>query len=177
MQCEICQENPSSVYVTDLVHDDDTPHGELGTPNLQQICSSCAAELELPHGNLPGQDKAVLFKLLQRSAKKSRQGAGPACGTCGLTLNELRAQGRLGCSDCYGTFREHLEPLLLRMHQATAHQGRGPGVDEATLDLSQRIERLREAMDLAIREEDYEDAARLRDELDQLEGDQATPGA
>ena len=169
MQCEICQENPASVYVTDLVYDEDTAHGELGTPNLQQICSTCAAELELPHAKLPGQSKAVLFKLLQRTAEKSREAQGPSCGTCGQTVAELRAQGRLGCADCYVTFADHLEPLLLRMHQATAHTGRVPGLDEAALGLSVRIEQLKERMDLAIREEDYEDAARLRDELEQLE--------
>jgi len=169
MQCEICQENPASVYVTDLVYDEDTAHGELGTPNLQQICSTCAAELELPHAKLPGQSKAVLFKLLQRTAQKSRESQGPSCGTCGLTLAELRAQGRMGCPDCYGAFAEHLEPLLLRMHQATEHRGRVPGVDAEDLDRSQRIEELRERMDLAIREEHYEDAARLRDELEALD--------
>ncbi|MDF1799732.1 MAG: UvrB/UvrC motif-containing protein [Planctomycetota bacterium] len=169
MQCEICQENPSSVYVTDLVYDPETPHGALGTPNLQQICTSCAGELKLPHADLPGQDKAVLFKLLQKTAKKSQRTAGPTCKTCGMGLTEFRAQGRLGCADCYAVFGPHLAPLLLRMHQATEHTGRGPGVDQAELDRSQQLERLRERMDLAIREEDYENAARLRDELNQLE--------
>jgi protein arginine kinase activator len=173
MLCEICQENPASVYVTDLVYEEDAPHGELGTPNLQQICATCAAELELPHGQLPGQSKAVLFKLLQKTAKRSQKAAGPSCGTCGLGLQEFRAQGRLGCADCYAAFGPHLGPLLLRMHQATQHKGRVPGLDQASLDRAQRIEQLREQMDLAIREEDYEGAARLRDELGQLEA-QAT---
>ena len=169
MQCEICQENPSSVYVTDLVYDEETPHGELGTPNLQQICTSCAGELKLPHADLPGQDKAVLFKLLQKTAKKSQRAAGPSCKTCGMGLTEFRAQGRLGCADCYAVFGPHLAPLLLRMHQATEHTGRAPGTDAKEIELTVRIEKLRERMNVAIREEDYEDAAKLRDELTDLE--------
>jgi len=169
MQCEICQENPASVYVTDLTFGPEVPSGELGEIQTRSICSSCAAELNLPHAQSPGQNKAVLFKLLQKTARRSQKAAGPACGTCGMSLQEFRAQGRLGCSDCYTVFRGHLEPLLLRMHQASRHTGRGPGVAPAELDLTASISRLRERMELAIREEAYEDAARLRDELTQLE--------
>ena len=58
--------------------------------------------------------------------------------------------------------------MLLGMHQATRHVGRGPGTSRAESDLTEQISKLRERMDLAIREEDYEDAARLRDELTKL---------
>ena len=169
MQCEICQESPASVYVTDLSYDPEVPVGELGEIQTRSMCSSCAAELNLPHAQSPGQNKAVLFKLLQKTARRSQKAAGPACPTCQMSLQEFRAQGRLGCADCYGAFRAHLDPLLLRMHQASRHVGRGPGVAPAELDLTANITRLRERMDLAIREEAYEDAARLRDELTKLE--------
>jgi protein arginine kinase activator len=62
-------------------------------------------------------------------------------------------------------------PLFLRMHQATEHTGRAPGTDVAQVERTVRIEKLRERMDMAIREEEYEDAARLRDELTQLEAE------
>ena len=92
-----------------------------------------------------------------------------------MTLHEFRAQGRLGCQDCYTTFAQHLGPLLLRMHQATQHKGRSPGVDPAELELRQRTDALREAMEVAIREEDYEQAASLRDRLEALEREAQTP--
>ncbi|MFT6362073.1 MAG: protein arginine kinase activator [Planctomycetota bacterium] len=132
------------------------------------MCSSCAADLNLPHGQVPGDNKAMLFKLLQKTAKASKKSAGPAC-KCGMTLHELRAQGRLGCQECYDVFRPHLVPLFMRMHQATEHTGRAPGTDAKEVELSVRIEKLRESMNVAIREEDYEDAAKLRDELTALE--------
>ena len=173
MQCEICQEGPASVYVTDLTYDAEVPAGQLGKLHTRSICSNCAAELNLPHAQTPGQNKAVLFKLLQKTARRSKKAAGPACASCGMSLQEFRAQGRLGCAACYKIFRAHLEPLLLRMHQATQHTGRGPGVAPAELDLRERIAELQERMNVAIHEEAYEDAARLRDELEKLEA-QAT---
>jgi protein arginine kinase activator len=172
MQCELCQENQASVYVTDLTQAPDTPHGELGEVSLRHMCSSCAADLNLPHGQVPGQNKAMLFKLLQKTAKASQKPAGPAC-KCGMTLHELRAQGRLGCQECYEVFLPHLMPLFLRMHQATKHAGRAPGADPKEVELAVQIEKLREIMNLAIRDEDYENAARLRDELNTLESGKA----
>lgn len=168
MRCELCEENQASVYVTDLNPAAGTPHGELGEVTLRHMCSSCAADLNLPHGQVPGDNKAMLFKLLQKTAKASKKPVGPAC-KCGMTLHELRAQGRLGCQDCYDVFRPHLVPLFMRMHQATEHTGRAPGTDAKEIELTVRIEKLRERMNVAIREEDYEDAAKLRDELTDLE--------
>ena len=168
MRCELCEENQASVYVTDLIPAADTAHGELGEVTLRHMCSSCAADLNLPHGQVPGDNKAMLFKLLQKTAEASKKPVGPAC-KCGMTLHELRAQGRLGCQDCYEVFRPHLVPLFMRMHQATEHTGRAPGTDAKEIELSVRIEKLRERMNVAIREEDYEDAAKLRDELTDLE--------
>jgi protein arginine kinase activator len=168
MQCEICQENQASVYVTDLIAAPETPHGELGEVSLRHMCSSCAADLNLPHGQLPGQNKAMLFKLLQKTAKASKTPSGPSC-KCGMTLQELRTQGRLGCQECYQVFRPYLVPLFLRMHQATEHTGRAPGTDAKKVALTARMEKLRDLLGVAIRDEDYEDAARLRDELTQLE--------
>ncbi len=173
MQCEICHESPASVYVTDLEYESDVPHGTPGKIHTRSVCSSCATELNLPHAQAPGQNKAVLFKLLQKTAKRSKKATGPTCTSCGMSLQEFRAQGRLGCAACYKVFRVHLEPLLMRMHQANRHVGRGPGVGAAEVDLSERITRLQERMDLAIREEAYEDAARLRDELTLLEAERS----
>lgn len=168
MQCEVCQQGPASVYVTDLEYDAETPAGELGEIKTKSVCSSCAAHLGLPHATTPDQNKAVLFKLLQKTAQRSKKQTGLACEKCGLSLSDFRQAGRVGCAECYATFRQHLEPMLLGMHQATRHVGRGPGTSAAESDLTERITRLRERMDLAIREEDYEDAARLRDELTKL---------
>ena len=86
-----------------------------------------------------------------------------------MTLGEFRSKGRLGCAACYETFGRQLEPLFERVHNATRHVGRLPGTNEAHNQLRMRITDLRARLESAIREEAYEDAAQLRDELQALE--------
>jgi protein-arginine kinase activator protein McsA len=64
---------------------------------------------------------------LQQSARAQAQATSLACPDCGMTLAEFRSKGRLGCPRDYEIFREHLDPLIERIHNAKHHLGRGPG--------------------------------------------------
>ena len=88
-----------------------------------------------------------------------------------MTLAEFRQRGRMGCPKDYELFAPQLQELLERVHGATRHVGRRPGVDEGTLARMQRVTELRHALETAIREEAYESAARIRDELKTLQQD------
>jgi protein arginine kinase activator len=92
-----------------------------------------------------------------------------------MTLDEFRKKGRLGCAKDYEVFGAHIGDLLERVHGARTHVGRIPGSSEADLERMKRLVELRSRLDVAIREEAYESAARLRDELKALED--ARPGA
>jgi len=115
---------------------------------------------------------ADIWKLLQFSAQQVRQsGKTLTCPDCGMTLTELRRRGRLGCPKDYEVFREYLDELLERMHGATEHVGRVPGLAEGELERVRKISDLKHELGQAINEEAYERAARLRDELKTLEVD------
>jgi protein arginine kinase activator len=86
-----------------------------------------------------------------------------------MSLAEFRSKGRLGCPRDYEVFRAHLEPLLLRVHSAKEHRGRLPGNTEAVRSRTQQLTTLKAKLEAAIREEAYESAARLRDEIQELE--------
>jgi len=92
------------------------------------------------------------------------------CPTCKMTFREFRSGGRLGCSHCYIAFREHLVPLLENIHGETAHCGKFP--KRAPDDSQKRYQliKLRNDLRLAVAEESYEEAARLRDQIQSLEG-------
>jgi protein arginine kinase activator len=92
-----------------------------------------------------------------------------------MSLAEFRSKGRLGCPKDYEVFRAHLDPLLLRVHNASAHRGRLPGMDEGTRQRLQQLSDLRAKLEAAIREEAYESAARLRDEIQELEAQPRAP--
>ncbi len=89
------------------------------------------------------------------------------CPDCGLRFMDFRIQGRLGCPNDYQTFRDGLLPLLRRTHGATRHVGKMPSRRQA---VSPRLH-LRAELREAVAHEDYERAARLRDQLRQKDTD------
>ncbi len=159
------------------------PVAPIATYSEQHLCEVCAQTLDLPHA--PALQKAQLdiWKLLQITAKQTRRKGGPTCGGCGLQLEEFRRKGRLGCPQCYEAFAAHLGEVFERVHGARQHVGRLPGTDAQmpaapsdalALDREKRLVDLRQKLEIAIREEAYENAARLRDELRQLEEPRAS---
>jgi protein arginine kinase activator len=94
------------------------------------------------------------------------------CDNCGLTFAEFREDSLLGCPHCYRAFENQLGPLLERAHEGgTHHIGKVPhraGVGEQR---HMALQRLRRQLDDAVDAEDYELAARLRDDIKQMELD------
>jgi len=94
------------------------------------------------------------------------------CDFCGFTQTDFKKTGRFGCSQCYQVFRSGLDNLLEAMHRNTIHQGKVPEhfidstpANEPPLNISE----LHALLDEAVNVEDYEEAARLRDSIAQLE--------
>ncbi len=96
-----------------------------------------------------------------------------ACERCGTTFAQFREQSLLGCPQCYKDFEPQLSPLLERAHEGGSHHvGKVPrraGVGEAR---QAQLMRLRQRLEDAVTGEDYELAARLRDDIRQLEVDE-----
>lgn len=105
------------------------------------------------------------------------------CPACKTTFGEFKQHGLLGCAECYRVFENQLAPLLARAHQGgDRHRGKVPrrllGVEPAgeadqslVAELAERAKRLaalRNELDGAVKSEQYERAARLRDELKRL---------
>lgn len=177
MICQNCNKNAATVHVTEIV--DVAVEGSVpGEParrevQEQHLCEMCAQTTDLPHMPAAKKTMADIWKLLQLSAQQTRKRGGPACPDCGMTLDEFRKKGRLGCAKDYEVFKSHIGDLLERVHGARAHVGRVPGTTEAESLRSQRVNALKQQLEEAIRAEAYENAARLRDEikgLDQPDG-------
>jgi protein arginine kinase activator len=103
----------------------------------------------------------------------------PVCPDCGITLSEFKARGRFGCPRDYEVFAEHLDPLFERIHDAqpARHQGRLPQQPAGNGDLVQHrrmVADLRSRLDAAVADENYELAARIRDEINEVEGTRET---
>jgi len=173
--CDLCDKQPATVHVTEI-----TPAQPQATINDRDLCENCARSLELPSVPIVITKSAPeippeILKLLRQSAQKARADGSLACPQCGMSLAEFRSKGRFGCPKDYEVFRAHIEPLLLRVHNARGHRGRMPGMDEVSRQRLQHLSDLRTKLEAAIREEAYENAARLRDEIQELEANQKVP--
>jgi protein arginine kinase activator len=172
MICQNCLKNSASVHVTEIVEiTEGADDAQKRTVQEQHLCELCAQTMDLP--NMPAVKKSMteVWKLLQISAQQTRKKGGPVCSNCGMSLEEFRKKGRLGCAKDYEVFVNHIGELLERVHGARTHKGRIPASEPSTAAPTafDPVGTLRQRLEAAIREEAYESAARLRDEIKALE--------
>jgi protein arginine kinase activator len=100
--------------------------------------------------------------------EQSTSGVETKCPRCGFTQADFKKSGRLGCPECYKTFAEGLEGLLKTMHKGTRHTGKVPEALRESREQADRLKTLQKKLDKAVKEEDFEQAAHLRDEIKQI---------
>jgi len=175
MLCPSCNKNLATVHVYE-VEDFVGPGDSRNKLAIHHLCEVCAQGSGLATGmpgglmqTMAGSQLWNLMKGNQIKVQVTHQSGSPSltCSECGMTLLELQRKGRVGCERDYEVFAQYLGEVLARMHGANKHVGRLPGVDEAEATVQEHLSDLRRALELAIRKEDYERAADLRDELAQ----------
>lgn len=165
MQCDYC-DSTASVFFTQIVD---------GETKKSSLCEKCAVEHGVtdPKGFLIGHIHALGGKEESAKPETPVESAGEAsaaavCPGCGFAFDDLKKTGRLGCSECYQFFRSDIKHNLGGMHKGVSHHGRVPvGMLEA-FEKRQQLECLEQEMNEAVKTEDYEKAAALRDQLNQL---------
>ena len=85
------------------------------------------------------------------------------CPSCGFTSEDVRKTGRLGCGECYGVFAELLQDVLNDCQKGTRHAGKVPKSFRKL-----RKKRLQEDLAVAVKKEQFEEAARIEDELGKI---------
>lgn len=100
---------------------------------------------------------------------EAKQADTVSCPNCGITFREFREHGRFGCPLDYDVFREQLVPLLENIHSETEHTGKVPRNAPTGSRQHYELIRLRRELASAIEHEEYETAARLRDEIQAFE--------
>lgn len=166
MLCDICGKNPATVHLTEIVDDQ---------MNELHLCEECArqksSQMEQQFGLsdlLAG--IADFEKPAQAQKQQEAESVSLKCPNCGLTYAEFKKMGRLGCSECYAAFAKYLAPLIKRIHGSSMHFGKSP-LKSAAQSPREGIDlgALRQKLQKAIEAEAFEDAARLRDQIRQLE--------
>ena len=92
------------------------------------------------------------------------------CPNCGMTYDEFRKFGRLGCSHCYDAFKMHLGTLLKKVHGSNHHLGKTPTkIPQSEKKIIEDFHELKIQLEKAIQMEDFERAAEIRDKIRELE--------
>ena len=168
MLCQICGQHPATTHIKTIVN------GKLTQAHL---CAECAKKQG--YGNLFSDWGAGFGSLLSGLMGQPPAAAQtPRCPVCGASFEDIARSGKIGCAQCYQTFRGQLLPMIQRIHGAAQHKGKVPGgsalrvtdpnnqivaVEESPLDEKKRL--LQQAVDA----QDFERAAVLRDEIKEME--------
>ena len=171
MICEHCKQRHANVTVTQV---------QNGQKFERHYCEVCAQQFHPYQFGEVNEEPASLQQFISNwinffpaTAKKETTVAAAereklTCPTCGFSYRQFLKQGKFGCAHCYETFSAQLPMLLEKIQAGTKHVGfveESPSKEK----IEGKITKLREHMQRAVREENFEDAAKLRDEIRMLE--------
>lgn len=161
MLCDICGKNPATVHLTEII---DEQMNEL------HLCEECArqksAQMEQQFGL---SDLLAGMAEFEKPSKEVEDAKSVKCSNCGLTYADFRKIGRLGCGGCYSSFKKYLAPLLKRIHGSTQHLGKSPLKIAKTPRKKIDLQELRNELQKAIEMEAFEEAAKIRDQIKEME--------
>ena len=162
MICQECGKKPATLHFTKIVNGEKTEF---------HICESCARE---KGEGIPGTANGFSIHSLLSGLLDFEPAAGvkpqtPRCDACGLTYAQFSKMGRFGCSECYSKFGDKLDPILKRVHGNTVHVGKVPKRTGGQIQMKREIEQLRRDLHDRIEREEFENAAKLRDRIRELE--------
>lgn len=164
MLCQNCGKNEATTHIKRVVN------GETAETHL---CVSCAEHLgygDMFSGfgfNLDGLFGGLLGEGLALPGAEREE----KCPKCGYTFSDIVKNGKLGCADCYRKFYDKLLPSLQRIHGKIKHTGKQAmiSVQTSTEPKINPIAKLKEDLQKAIEEQNFEQAAVLRDRIKEME--------
>jgi protein arginine kinase activator len=155
MLCCVCKQKEATVHLTQIA-------GE----KMQKVdlCEDCAKEKGVHESPFSLADMLMGLGAAQE-IEEAAGGVELKCPHCGFTQADFKKAGRLGCAHCYETFAEGLESLLKTMHKGTRHKGKIPLALRGSQNLREKIAALQKKLEKAVEDEDFEQAAQVRDEI------------
>lgn len=169
MKCQKCNKNEANTHVKRVIN------GEFEEYHL---CSECAKEMGYSNvfsdfTSSFADDFNSLFGSFFENALPARTQA-TRCETCGTTYNDIASTGMMGCANCYDIFSDRILPTIRRIHGNTTHMGKNSisyrKVEDKPEDKTQdELTKLKAELDTAIKNQEFEKAAVLRDKIKEKE--------
>ncbi|MDD5432264.1 MAG: UvrB/UvrC motif-containing protein [Candidatus Omnitrophica bacterium] len=166
MLCDVCGKVAATVHLTEIINDQ---------INELHLCEECARQKSAQMEQQFGLSDLLAGLADFEKPTKETGGATVKCPGCSLTYEDFKKIGRLGCGECYVTFKKYLGPLLKRIHGSIQHIGKSPFVkaEKKTKRKTLGLQELRHNLQKAIDNEEFEEAAKLRDQIKELEINQS----
>lgn len=176
MLCQLCKTKQANTHIKNVVN------GELTEMNL---CSECAAKQG--YGNMFNLnhffDIGSLMSGFMGEAANTALAPEKRCPNCGITFAQISKGGRVGCAKCYDVFYDRLLPSIKRIHGNTIHTGkklRKPQLQSGTSEevvsaeenKQSELDVLNSQMQAAVKNQEFEKAAQLRDRINELKANQ-----
>lgn len=168
MLCEDCRKQDATVHMKQVVNNQKI---------VLNLCSNCAKRrgFSNPLKNIPFPLADFLTSMVSGSiSEPDSEMMGQSCPTCGLTYDKFAKTGRLGCGECFNTFRQPLADLLRKIHGSNLHRGKRQSSMAEGMDTLKEEARLKEELKAAITNEDFERAAQIRDLIKDLQAKMET---
>ncbi len=165
MLCEKCKKNPATTHIRKSVN---------GVQEEWILCNECAKEM--------GYHQLSFFKggflgslFSGELSDKTAEGA-LRCPCCGISFEEIAKNCEVGCADCYQFFRSRLTPTIEKLHGKAGHLGKVPFRKQEKQKPPEKeqevnpLDQLKEQLSQAIENQEFEQAAVLRDKIKEMEG-------
>ncbi len=163
MLCQHCQKRVATVHFTQIVNNKKTE---------MFLCEQCANGKSQIHVGSPISLNDFLTGLIGGTNAGTTRSVAPqqiVCEKCGMNYKEFQSTGKFGCFNCYEVFGDRLNPLLKRLHGNIRHNGKVPEKVSKSIRSSKEISELKEILNKAIQDEEYEKAAEIRDKIRSIE--------
>lgn len=164
MKCQHCNHNEATTHIKKNVN---------GNVTEMHLCSDCARELGVMEEFSPESffNDTFFGNFLGAGVPAMNILSGiDHCEYCGSTFNDIVKSGRVGCANCYSKFEDRLQPTITKMHGNAKHIGKNVTYTEekeAEPEISE-LDKLKNDLKLAIKEQRFEDAAVLRDKINEM---------
>ncbi|HHX10549.1 MAG TPA: hypothetical protein GX729_04185 [Firmicutes bacterium] len=168
MVCEECGKAQATVHIERIIN---------GRKMTMHLCRECAERSGLmtlgvlfqPSFSINSLMSAFLGSQMEALPSTGPGMEGPRCPVCGMSYRDFARAGQLGCARCYEVFEDRLEPLLRRIHGSDNHVGKAPAGTGERARMRRELEDLRKQLSRAVADEAYEEAAKIRDQIKQIE--------
>ena len=181
MLCERCKIREANIQYTEIANGVRTEHN---------YCAQCAKEMDFGPYSAIFEGEFPLGKLLSgllgvpgEEAEEEKTGQ-IICPTCGTSYDDFVKNSRFGCPDCYSVFDPLISDNIRHLQGSEKHVGKRPAgyrsemeemngvgttgedpVNIPELSKEEKIRLMETRLKDAVRREEYEEAAKLRDEI------------